>query len=136
MIMVAATIVVHAQNADPRGSVTDSAAAAYRAAVARLTSPEFEQRKARRLQLQRRGYAAMLHSTVARDPWGAVLALLKMKAQLDYHLPSNTLLTTVYLEQPATRSRGPASLSAPPAMKYVQFPLVEDRRFPKDPWHK
>ncbi len=135
LIMILADI-ARAQDADPRFSVTDSAAAAYRTAIARLTSPEFEQRKARRLTLQRRGYAAMLHNTLARDAWGAVFALLKMGAQLDFHLPANTLVTTVYIEQPATVARGPASLAAPPPTKYVQFPLIEDRRFPRDPWNK
>lgn len=135
LIMVFATIAC-AQAPDPRAAVTDSAAAAYNAAIARLTSPEFEQRKARRLALQRRGYSSVLHHALARDAWGAVLALFKMEAQLDYHLPSNTLVTTVYLDQPAVLPRGPASLSAPPPTKYVQFPLIEDRRFPPDPWRK
>ncbi|MBK7256442.1 MAG: hypothetical protein IPI01_01165 [Ignavibacteriae bacterium] len=136
VLMMSFTIIARAQSPDPRSSVTDSAAAAYTAAISRLTSPEFEQRKARRLELQRRGYASVLHQTLARDTWGAVLALLKMEAQLDYHLPSNTLVTTVYLDQPAVLPRGPASLSAPPPTKYMQFPLIEDRRFPRDPWHK
>jgi hypothetical protein len=133
---MAFTTAARAQDPDRRSSVTDSAAAAYNAAIARLTSPEFEQRKARRLELQRRGYASVLHRSLARDAWGAVLSLLKMEAQLDFHLPSNTLVTTVYLDQPPALPRGPASLSAPPPTKYMQFPLIEDRRFPLDPWHK
>ena len=128
--------IAHAQSVDPRSSVTDSAAAAYRAAISRLTSPEFEHRKAQRLTLQRRGYAAVLHRTLARDAWGAVIALLKTRAQLDFHLPANTLVTTVYIDQPETALRGPASLALPAPRKYIQFPLIEDRRFPVDPWHK
>lgn len=135
LILTAAGL-LHAEENDPRSTVTDSAAAAYRAAIARLTSPAFEQRKARRLELQRRGYAAMLHHTVARDAWGAVFALFKMEAQLDLHLPSNTLVATVFMDQPAPPSRGPASLTPPAPARYVQYPLVEDRRFPLDPWHK
>lgn len=125
-----------AEDPDPRFGVTDSAAAAFRAAVGQLTSPAFEQRKARRLELQRRGYASILHRAVARDPWGAVLALLKMEAQLDYHLPSNTLVTTVAMDPPPSPSRGPASLAPPATTRYIQFPLIEDRRFPRDPWLK
>ena len=128
--------IAHAQSVDPRSSVTDSAAAAYRAAISRLTSPEFEHRKAQRLALQRRGYAAMLHRTLARDAWGAVITLLRMRAQLDFHLPANTLVATVPIDQPETVARGPASLSAPTPTKYIQIPLIEDRRFPMDPWHK
>lgn len=136
VLIVVLAGIAHAQSQDPRASVTDSAAAAYRMAIARLTSPAFEQRKAQRLALQRRGYAAMLHRSLAHDAWGAVLALLTMRAQLDFHLPTNTLVTTIAIDQPESVARGPASLTAPAPAKYIQIPLIEDRRFPPDPWHK
>jgi hypothetical protein len=125
-----------AQEPPPGFGVTDSAAGAFRTAVAGLTSPEFEQRKARRLELQRRGYASILHRSCARDVWGAILALLKTKAQLDYHLPSNTLMATVWMQPPPEVRRGPGSLAPPAAPRYQQYPLIEDRWFPKDPWRK
>jgi hypothetical protein len=128
--------VATAQDPDPGFGVTDSAATAFRAAVARLTSPEFEQRKARRLELQRRGYASILRRSCARDVWGAILALLKMEAQLDYHLPSNTLMTTIWMDPVPQVQHGPGSLVQPSGPRYQQFPLIEDRRFPKDPWRK
>jgi hypothetical protein len=134
-LLLASTLVVRAQMWDPRTSVTDSAAAAFRAAIGQLTSPEFEQRKARRLELQRRGYADILHRSVARDVWGALLALLKLKAQLDFHLPSNTLMINVCAQRLPSR-RDPAGVFMSPYERYEQYPLIEDRRFPKDPWRK
>ena len=124
-----------AQDPDPAFHATDSAAAAFRAAMSRLSSPEFEKRKARRLELQRRGFASILHRTLARDAWGAVLALLKMDAQLDYHLPSNTLMTTVLVQRLPSR-KDASGVYVKPYERYEQYPLIEDRRFPKDPWHK
>lgn len=121
--------------ADPRASLTDSAAAAFRAAAARLTSPEFEARKARRLELQRAGYAAMLHRTLAADGIGAVLALFRTKAQLDYSLPSNTLFARIPVES-APPSPAMPGLYAPATSPDLRIPLLEDRRFPRNPWSK
>lgn len=134
-LLLASTLTVRAQTWDPRTSVTDSAAAAFRAALGHLTSPEFEQRKTRRLELQRRGYADVLHRSVARDVWGAMLSFMKMKAQLDFHLPSNTLVINVCTQRLPAR-RDAAGVYISPYERYEQYPLIEDRRFPKDPWRK
>jgi hypothetical protein len=134
-LLAAAAMFAHAQDPARDFNVTDSAAAAYRAALARLSSPELEHRKAARLELQRRGYAAILHHSLARDVWGAILAVLKMQAQLDFHLPVNTLVTTVYVQSPGVR-KDPSALYEPPPSAPAQIPLFEDRRFPRDPWHK
>jgi hypothetical protein len=125
----------HAQSPPPDPGVTDSAAAAYSAAMARLSSPELEYRKTERLKLQRRGYAAILHRSLAKDGLGAILAVLKMQAQLDFHLPVNTLVTTIYVQSTGVR-KDPSALYEPPPSAPVQIPLFEDRRFPRDPWHK
>jgi hypothetical protein len=134
-LLAAAAMFAHAQGPARDFNVTDSAAAAYRAALARLSSPELEHRKAARLALQRKGYAAILHHSLQRDVWGALLSVLKMQAQLDFHLPVNTLVTTIYVQSPGVR-KDPSPLYQPPSSAPVQVPLLEDRRFPRDPWHK
>jgi CHAD domain-containing protein len=134
-LLAAAAMCAHAQGPVRDFTVTDSAAAAYRAALSRLSSPELEHRKAARLVLQRRGYAAILHRSLARDVWGSILAVLKMEGQLDFHLPVNTLVTTIYVQPPGPR-KAPSALYEPPSSAPVQIPLLEDRRFPRDPWHK
>jgi len=114
---------------------SDSAAAAFHAAVRRLTSDEFEQRKARRLELQRRGYAAILHDLLRRNAVGAFLAMVRTKAQLDIHLPQNTLIVKVpVLGPPPGDPR--LAIFAPPSTPPMSFPLIEDRRFPENPWRK
>ena len=114
---------------------SDSAAAAFRAAVRRLTSREFEQRNLRRRELQRRGYAAILHELLRRNGLGAFLTMVKTKAQLDLHLPQNTLTVTLPVHGP--RSGDPRlQIFSPPVRPPMAFPLVEDRRFPEDPWKK
>jgi hypothetical protein len=133
--LAAAVMFAHAQSLPPDLGVTDSAAAAYRAAMARLSSPELEHRNAERLKLQRTGYAAILHRSLANDGLGAILAVLKMQAQLDFHLPVNLLYATVYVQKPGAQ-REPSALYNPPPSAPVQIPLLEDRTFPKNPWHK
>lgn len=116
-------------------AVTDSAAAAFRAATRRLTSPEFELRKATRLEFQQRGYASILHEVLRRNALGAFLAMIKSKAQLDLHLPSNTLVVTVPINAPP-RGDPRFEIFSAPSTPPLQFPLVEDRRFPENPWKK
>jgi hypothetical protein len=103
--------------------------------MGRLTSPEFEQRKATRLAFQRRGYAGILHEVLRRNALGAFLALIKSKAQLDVHLPSNTLVVTVPVNAPP-RGDPRFQIFAPPSAPPWQFPLVENRTFPANPWKK
>jgi len=114
---------------------TDSDAAAFRAAMRRMSSPEFERRKVRRLELQRRGYAAILHELLRRRGLGAFLAMVRTKAQLDIHLPQNTLVVTVpVLGPPPGDPR--LQIFAPPSSPPMGIPLIEDRRFPENPWRK
>jgi len=114
---------------------SDSAAAAFHAAVRRLTSVEFEQRKARRLEFQRRGYATILHELLRQNGPGAFLAMVRTKAQLDIYLPQNTLMVTVpVLGPPSGDPR--LEIFAPPSTPPMSFPLIEDRRFPENPWRK
>lgn len=114
---------------------SDSAAAAFRAALRRLTSDEFEQRNARRLEFQRRGYAAILHELLRRNAAGAFLAMVRTKAQLDIHLPQNTLTVTVPVVGPPPGDPR-FEIFAPPPAAPMSFPLIEDRRFPENPWRK
>ena len=114
---------------------SDSAAAAFRAALRRLTSDEFEQRNARRLEFQRRGYAAILHELLRRNAPGAFLAMVRTKAQLDIHLPQNTLMVTVPVVGPP-RGDPRFEIFAPSPTAPMAFPLIEDRRFPENPWRK
>lgn len=114
---------------------SDSAAAAFRTALRRLTSDEFEQRNARRLEFQRRGYAAILHELLRRNAAGAFLAMVRTKAQLDIHLPQNTLVVTVPVAGPPPGDPR-FEIFAPPPTAPMAFPLIEDRRFPENPWRK
>ena len=118
----------------PSFAPDDSAAEAFRHAVRHMSSPELEERKANRLTLQRRGYAAVLHDVVRRDPIGALFATIRTKAQLDIHLPQNTLYAIVPVNAPGNTSK--FQVFSPPASGPMMIPLFEDRSFPEDPWRK
>ena len=101
--------------------------------MAGLTSPEFEQRKRNRRLLQQRGYALILQEVIRHDGLSALFAYLRMRAQLDFHLPQNTLMVFVpIVYHPPSGPHMPPVTGAPsPPMG---FPLLEDRSFPPDPW--
>jgi hypothetical protein len=112
---------------------TDSGVSAIRRAMAGLTSPEFEQRKRNRRLLQQRGYVLMLQEVIRHDGLSALFSYLRMRAQLDFHLPQNTLMVFVpilYTPPPGPHMPPVTGAPSPP----MGFPLVEDRSFPTDPW--
>lgn len=81
-----------------------------------VATPEFRRRKAERRGFQRAGYAHVLHDALSLDAAGALVAFFRMRLQLEYSLPQNT----IYLRDDAG----------------VLWPLPEDRAFPEDPWGK
>jgi hypothetical protein len=111
----------------------DPSVSAFHRAMSRLTTPEFEQRKRNRRTLQQHGYALMLQDVIQHDGLSALFSYLRMRAQLDFHLPQNTLMVFVPVVQPP-----PPGLHLPPVTgapsSPMGFPLVEDRTFPHDPW--
>ncbi len=111
----------------------DSLAAAVRTAIAHMTSPELEERKARRRALQQHGYASVLSQTLRSDGLWALVMYARVSLQLEYSLPRNTLYVYVPIRQPAPRdSTGGhfATFGGGP----IAVPLREDRSFPEDPW--
>jgi hypothetical protein len=118
-------------------SSLSASAAALRENFKRLSSPELERRKAVRRSIQQRGYVSVLRDVVAGDGIGALLAFLRLHAQLEFHLPNNILF--VYARVPerahsAWEQRIPGTSGVPSAP--VAIPLYEDLTFPVDPWHK
>ena len=111
----------------------DSSVSAFHRANSGLTSPEFEQRKRNRRLLQQQGYVLMLQDVIQHDGLSALFSYLRMRAQLDFHLPQNTLLVFVPVVQPSPPGPHLPPVSGAPSPP-VAFPLVEDRTFPPDPW--
>lgn len=98
----------------------DSLANVLSSTIATLTTPELEERKARRQEMQRREYAHVLHHARKSDAVSTLLAWLRMKLQLEFSLPSST----VYYYARTVRGG------------YMPFPLTEDRSIPSDPWER
>ncbi len=111
----------------------DSLAAAVRSAIAGMTTPELEARKARRRLLQQHGYVSILSQTLRADGLLALIMYTRVSLQLEYSLPRNTLYVYVPVRQPAVRDstgrRFHTFRSGP-----IAVPLNEDRSFPEDPW--
>lgn len=125
------------RTSDRRGSTAreDSLAAAVRAAIAGMTTPELEDRKARRRLLQQHGYASILSQTLRSDGLWSLIMYTRVSLQLEYSLPRNTLFVYVPIRQPASRDSTGGHFttfrSGPMAV-----PLHEDRSFPEDPWKR
>jgi hypothetical protein len=120
---------------NPSEAVQDSLAQEWRKAMAGLTTPELERRKANRLRWQRQGYADILSRTLASDGLGAMLAYCRSALRLEFSLPRNTLVVYLPVNVPGPRERLPGPLfqySSGP----VAVPLREDRAFPENPWEK
>jgi hypothetical protein len=112
----------------------DSLSHSFQAMMKNLTTPEFERRKQVLRMLQRRGYVEVLSDVVADDGPGALLSLVKVNAQIAYHLPHNELLIHI---QPTPSARPPYQspwhfLAAPGGP--FDVPLIQDWTFPEDPW--
>ncbi len=74
-------------NNPARDSRQDSLAAAVRAAIAGMTTPELEERKARRRMLQQHGYASVLSQTLRSDGLWSLIMYTRLSLQLEYSLP-------------------------------------------------
>jgi hypothetical protein len=119
----------------PPPEYADSGVGAFHRAIAGLTTPEFEQRNRTRRLLQQQGYVMMLQDVIQHDGLGALISYLKMRAQLDFHLPQNTLMLFVPVVQPPQSSRHLPPVTGAPSSP-MGFPLLEDRTFPPDPWKR
>jgi hypothetical protein len=112
----------------------DSLAASFRGMVRSLTTPELERRKMSLRQFQQRGYVEVLSDVVAEDGVSALLSLVKVNAQIAYHLPHNQL---VFHIPPAAAARPPTQspwhLLTSASQPYT-VPLIQDWTFPEDPW--
>jgi hypothetical protein len=114
----------------------DSLAAAVREAMAGMTTPALEERKARRRALQRQGYASLLSHTLEQDGLWALITYTRVSLQQEYSLPRNTLVVYVPVRQPPERDTSAMMRTTAPRSGPVAVPLVEDRSFPEDPWKK
>jgi hypothetical protein len=104
---------------------TDSLTQGLAQALRGLTSPELEQRKARRRSLQQRGYATALQAELEGDYLSGLLAIVRAHLQIALHLP-HTPLSVFY---PVKRPPG-----WPPL--FYEVVLSDDWSFPHDPWRK
>jgi hypothetical protein len=102
-------------------------------ALRSLTTPELEQRKHNRREMQQRHYAEILYEVVQMDPEGALLTSLRSQAQLELRLPNIPLTVAIPVKQPPPPRAGLPGFTGSPAAPYV-VALFEDRRFPVDPW--
>ncbi len=111
----------------------DSLAAAVRDAIAKMTTPELEKRKARRRLLQQKAYASILSQTLRSDGLWALITYTRVSLQLEYSLPRNTLYVYVPVRQPS-RHDSSGSHFYTFGSGHWAVPLTEDRTFPEDPW--
>jgi hypothetical protein len=112
----------------------DSLSGSFRAATKKLTTPEFERRKSVLRLYQRRGYVQVLSDVVADDGLSALLSLLKVDAQIAYHLPHDQLVFHIPpAEPPRPVPSSPWQFLAPPSEPLI-IPLVQEWTFPEDPW--
>ena len=104
---------------------TDSLSRGFARALREKTSPELEERKARRRALQQRGYATALQSSLEGDGLSALLVMLRAHLQIALHIP-HTPLSVYYL------------IKRPPGWPdlYYEVVLTDDWSFPDDPWRK
>jgi len=112
----------------------DSLSRSWQAMTGKFTTPEFERRKKVLRMFHQRGYVQVLSDVVAEDGFSALLSMLKVNAQIEYHLPHNHLVFRIppmEVSRPATAS--PWHFLAPPPQG-MDIPLIQDWTFPADPW--
>ncbi len=133
LVFLSADDTVHVARAPEESAGQDSLAAAVRTAMAGMTTPELEARRARRRHMQQHGYASVLSQTLRSDGLWALVMYARTSLKLEYSLPRNTLYVYVPVRQPAARDSTGEHFavfrSGPMAV-----PLREDRSFPEDPW--
>jgi hypothetical protein len=112
----------------------DSLARYYREAVKSLTSPQLQQRKALRLKLQRRGYVTVLQAAVDNDPLAALLAYIRVHAQVALFIPHNQIMVHTRIETTRTKESHLPGFTTYGNDEYMYFTLQDDWSFPEDPW--
>jgi hypothetical protein len=100
----------------------DSMAKALNIEIAKLTSPQLEQRKRVRAAMQRSCYTHVLSEMLLDDGLSAIISFLKAKLNIEYSLSHRPLSILVRIE----RSGG----------KVWPITLPDDWTFPVDPWKK
>jgi hypothetical protein len=119
---------------DIRNENLDSLSTSFQTKVKTFTTPEFDRRKKVLRMFQQRGYVEVLSDVVAEDGVSALLSLIKVNAQIAYHLPHNQLVLHIPLaEVPRPVTQNPWHFLASPSQPY-DIPLVQDWTFPADPW--
>jgi len=112
----------------------DSLSHSFQEMTRNLSTAEFERRKKVLKTFQRRGYVEVLADVVADDGLSAFFSLLRVNAQIAYHLPHDALVFHIP-PTPSTRppSQSPWHFLAPASQPYA-VPLIQDWTFPEDPW--
>lgn len=98
----------------------DSLARLYNISVSKLTSPELEERKRIRREMQRSCYANVLSDVLAHDALSALISYVKVKLQIEYSISHRPIL--LFARQGDGRME--------------PFVLSDDWTFPEDPWKK
>jgi hypothetical protein len=113
----------------------DSLAAGFRSQLLQVTSPALEQRKAERLDLQRRGYVHTLSAALRGNALDGLLAFIRTKLQLEFSLSHEPLTLAFPLVAPdriPRNARGFVALGE----RSFSVTLADDWTFPVDPWEK
>jgi hypothetical protein len=114
----------------------DSLSQSFRSLTRSLTTPEFERRKQVLRLYQRRGYVQVLYDVVAEDGLSALLSLLKVNAQIAYHLPHDRLVIHIPpAGSPQTEGKNPWHFLTRPSQPF-DVALTQEWTFPEDPWRE
>ncbi|MBX2992505.1 MAG: hypothetical protein KF749_15235 [Bacteroidetes bacterium] len=100
----------------------DSLAQAFNIQISELTSPQLEERKRIRREMQQKGYAIVLTDVLAGDGVNAIISYLKTKLQIEFAISHQPLSLRITID----RGEG----------KVWDIPLPDDWTFPDDPWKK
>jgi len=114
---------------------TDSLRAVMSDQLARLSSTELEQRKARRRWFQQRGYTCILYDVLRQDGLSGIISYLRMTARLELALPQDRLYLYVPVHQTERETPGVPGFTGRPSGP-IAVPLNEPREFPRDPWER
>ena len=140
LIALVGSLILGFSSGSPPGQRTmndenlDSLSKSFRAMTRQFTTPEFERRKKTLRLFQQRGYVEVLSDVVAGDGLSAALSLLKVRAQIEYHLPHDQLRFRLPVnEAPRRPSTDPWHFQSTQSPPY-DVPLVQDWTFPEDPW--
>ncbi len=100
----------------------DSLAQALNIRISELTSPQLEERKRIRREMQQKGHALVLADVLSGDGLNAVISYLRTRLHIEYAISHQPLSLRIRIE----RGEG----------KVWDIPLSDDWTFPRDPWKK